>query len=560
MSTRRPEHRLPEDELELVGQQEQAAKQQYRHHVYVCVGAACLSAGSADVQARLEAEVAGRTIAGGCAVHGGGCRGLCVAGPTVTVEPDDVLYGQIKPDDVPDIVDNLGGEPVAHLHRPTNKPFFMRQQRIALELAGKVNSERIEDYLANGGYTSLIKALHEMTPAQVINEISRSGLRGRGGAGFPTGLKWRTVAKAESDVKYVICNGDEGDPGAFMDRSVMDDYPFRLLEGITIAAYAVGAQQGYIYIRAEYPLSVKRVQNAIRQARKMNLIGEHVVGTSFNFDLKVRVGAGAFVCGEETALLASIEGQRGQPRPRPPYPATSGLWGHPTLINNVETFANVPAIIRNGATWFAGIGTEQSKGTKVFALTGKIAHSGLIEVPMGITLREIIYDIGGGIPNGKRFKAAQTGGPSGGCIPESHLDISVDYEALAEIGSIMGSGGMIIMDEDTCMVDVAKYFMKFCMEESCGKCIPCRVGTAQIHHLLEKITQGAATMADLELLEELCDVVKHTSLCGLGQAAPNPVVSTLRFFRDEYIAHIVDGHCATGICPMRTPQDAIEES
>ncbi|TVR20859.1 MAG: NADH-quinone oxidoreductase subunit NuoF [Anaerolineaceae bacterium] len=560
MSTRRPEHRLPEDELELVSQQEQEAKQQYRHHVYVCVGAACLSAGSADVQARLEAEVAGRSIAGGCAVHGGGCRGLCVAGPTVTIEPDNVLYGQIKPDDVADILDNLGGQPVERLHRPTDKPFFMRQQRIVLELAGKVNSERIEDYLANGGYTSLIKALHEMTPAQVINEISRSGLRGRGGAGFPTGLKWRTVAKAEGDVKYVVCNGDEGDPGAFMDRSVMDDYPFRLLEGITIAAYAVGAQQGFIYIRAEYPLSVKRVQNAIRQARKMNLIGDQVVGTSFNFDLKVRVGAGAFVCGEETALLASIEGQRGQPRPRPPYPATSGLWGHPTLINNVETFANVPAIIRNGAAWFAGIGTEQSKGTKVFALTGKIAHSGLIEVPMGITLREIIYDIGGGIPNGKRFKAAQTGGPSGGCIPESHLDISVDYEALAEIGSIMGSGGMIIMDEDTCMVDVAKYFMKFCMEESCGKCIPCRVGTAQIYHLLEKITQGAATMADLELLEELCDVVKHTSLCGLGQAAPNPVVSTLRFFRDEYIAHIVDGHCPTGICPLQTPQNAIEES
>jgi bidirectional [NiFe] hydrogenase diaphorase subunit len=387
-----------------------------------------------------------------------------------------------------------------------------------------------------------------MLPAQVISEITRSGLRGRGGAGYPTGLKWRTVAKAEGSPKYVVCNGDEGDPGAFMDRSVMDDYPFRLLEGVTIAAYAVGAQRGYIYIRAEYPLSVKRVQNAIRQAHKLGLLGNNIAGTSFNFDVQVRVGAGAFVCGEETALIASIEGRRGQPRPRPPYPATSGLWGKPTLINNVETFANIPAIIRNGADWFADIGTEKSKGTKVFALTGKINHSGLIEVPMGITLREIVFDIGGGIPNGKRFKAAQTGGPSGGCIPESYLDVSVDYESLAAIGSIMGSGGMIIMDEDTCMVNVAKYFIEFCMSESCGKCIPCRVGTAQMYHLLDKITRGEAALKDLELLEALCDVVKHTSLCGLGQAAPNPVISTLRFFRDEYLAHIEEKRCPAGVC------------
>lgn len=487
-------------------------------------------------------------------IHGGGCRGLCVAGPTVTIEEDNVLYGEIKPEDVPDIVASLGGEPVERLNRPTDSPFFMRQQRIVLEQAGIVNAERIEDYIANSGYTSLLKALHEMSPAQVIDEITRSGLRGRGGAGYPTGLKWRTVSKADGDPKYVVCNGDEGDPGAFMDRSVMDDYPFRLLEGVTIAGYAVGAVKGFIYIRAEYPLSVKRIQNAIRQARKLNMLGNNIAGTSFNFDLEVRVGAGAFVCGEETALLASIEGRRGQPRPRPPYPATSGLWGKPTLINNVETYTNIPAIVRNGAEWFANIGTEKSKGTKVFALTGKIAHSGLIEVPMGITLREIIYDIGGGIPNGKRFKAAQTGGPSGGCIPEEYLDIPVDYESLARIGSIMGSGGMIIMDEDTCMVDVAKYFMNFCMEESCGKCIPCRVGTAQMHHILTKITEGHGVLEDLDLLEELCDVVQNASLCGLGQAAPNPVVSTLRFFREEYMTHIKEKRCPAGVCQMHVLQ------
>lgn len=559
MTLNHPGSRLPEDEIQLVGEQEQEAKQQYPYHIYVCMGAACLAAGSARVKERLEEYSQSGDESPRCAIHGGGCRGLCVAGPTVTVEPDNILYGEITPADVPDIIDNLGKPPVERLHRPTDSPFFISQQRIVLELAGKVNSERIEDYIANGGYTSLLKVVHEMLPTDVISEIMRSGLRGRGGAGYPTGLKWRTVAKAVGDTKYVICNGDEGDPGAFMDRSVMDDYPFRLLEGITIAAYAVGAQQGYVYIRAEYPLSVKRIQNAIRQAQKMELLGRNIAGTSFNFDLQVRVGAGAFVCGEETALMASIEGERGQPRSRPPYPATAGLWGKPTLINNVETFANVPAIIRNGADWFADIGTETSNGTKVFALTGKVNQSGLIEVPMGITLREIVYDIGGGIPNGKRFKAAQTGGPSGGCIPETHLDIPVDYESLANIGSIIGSGGMIIMDEDTCMVNVAKYFMEFCMTESCGKCVPCRVGTAQMYHILDRITQGTATLYDLELLEELCDVVKHTSLCGLGQAAPNPVMSTLRFFRDEYIAHIVDKRCPAGICKLHSPQAVTEE-
>ncbi len=542
--------RLPEEEIKFVEQQEQASKAQYKHHVYVCLGASCLAARAAEVKESLEQELEHSGMEHMCAVHGGGCRGLCAEGPTVTIEPDDVLYGQITPEDAPTIIANLGAAPVERLHRPTDNPFFMRQQRIVLELAGKVNSERIEDYIANSGYTSLLKALHEMTPVEVINEITHSGLRGRGGAGYPVGLKWRTVAKAVGSPKYVICNGDEGDPGAFMDRSVMDDYPFRLLEGITIAAYAVGAEYGYVYIRAEYPLSVKRVENAIRQARKMNLLGNKIAGTSFDFDMEVRVGAGAFVCGEETSLIASIEGRRGQPRPRPPYPATSGLWGKPTLINNVESYANIPAIIRNGAEWFASIGTEKSKGTKVFALTGKVNRSGLIEVPMGITLREIVYDIGGGIPNGKHFKAAQTGGPSGGCIPEQHLDTPVDYESLASIGSIMGSGGMIIMDEETCMVNVAKYFMEFCMNESCGKCIPCRVGTAQMYHLLDSITRGEATLDDLARLEQLCDMVKNTSLCGLGQASPNPVMSTLRFFRDEYIAHVVEKRCPAGVCKM----------
>lgn len=551
MSMINPERGLPEDQLELVGQQEQIAKQKYRHHLYVCLGAACMAAGSAQLRERLEDEVRLRGIDHECAVHGGGCRGLCTNGPTLTIEPDDIMYGDVTVEDTPDIIASLGRAPVERLHRPTDSPFFLRQQRIVLELGGKLITERIEDYISNGGYTALLKVLYEMTPAQVIDEISRSGLRGRGGAGYPTGLKWRTVAKAEGGPKYVVCNGDEGDPGAFMDRSIMDDYPFRLLEGITIAAYAVGAQFGYAYIRAEYPLSVKRIQGAIDKARKMGLIGRNIAETSFSFDLQIRVGAGAFVCGEETALLASIEGRRGQPRPRPPYPATAGLWGKPTLINNVETYTNIPAIIRNGAEWFADIGTEKSKGTKVFALTGKINHSGLVEVPMGITLREIVYDIGGGIPNGKRFKAVQTGGPSGGCIPEEYLDIAVDYEQLASVGSIMGSGGMIVMDEDTCMVDVAKYFMSFCMKESCGKCIPCRVGTAQMHHLLDKITRGEATLDDLDLLESLCDTVKHTSLCGLGQAAPNPVLSTLKFFRHEYMAHIVEKRCPSGICQMQ---------
>jgi bidirectional [NiFe] hydrogenase diaphorase subunit len=545
---------FPEEELQRIDEQEREAQQQFKHRIFVCMGAACLAARSADVKQWLEVEARQKGQEETCSISGGGCRGLCVEGPTVTIEPDNLLYGKVKATDAEDIIDSLGKQPVKRLHRPTDKPFFTRQQRIVLEMAGRLNPERIEEYIAAGGYSSLLKAVTEMTPNEVINEVTRSGLRGRGGAGYPVGLKWRTVAKAQSDHKYVICNGDEGDPGAFMDRSVMDDYPHRLIEGIIIGAYAVGADRGYIYVRAEYPLSVKRLQTAIRQASRQGLLGNNIAGTSFSFDLEIRVGAGAFVCGEETALMASIEGKRGQPRPRPPYPAEAGLWGYPTLINNVESFANIPAIIRNGSAWFSRIGTEKSKGTKVFALTGCINQSGLIEVPMGTTLREIVFDIGGGIPNGRRFKAAQTGGPSGGCIPEQYLDLPVDYESLAGVGSFMGSGGLIVMDDATCMVRVAKYFMEFCMTESCGKCVPCRVGTAHMYNLLDKITKGDATLGDLALLEELCDTVKNTSLCGLGQGAPNPVLSTLRYFRDEYIAHIVDKSCPARVCPLHSKE------
>ncbi|MBK9121776.1 MAG: NADH-quinone oxidoreductase subunit NuoF [Chloroflexi bacterium] len=425
-----------------------------------------------------------------------------------------------------------------------------KQRLIVLENAGMIDPEDIESYMAVGGYATFNDVLQSMTPPEVIDQIRNSGLRGRGGAGYPAGLKWSTVGKALGAQKYVVCNGDEGDPGAFMDRSIMEADPHRVLEGMMIAAYAVGASQGYLYVRAEYPLAIKRLKHAIKQAEKHGLLGHNISGTPFSLSLQVRLGAGAFVCGEETALLASIEGRRGQPRPRPPYPAESGLWGCPTLINNVETYANVVPILREGAEWFAGIGTERSKGTKVFALSGRIARTGLIEVPMGITLREIIYDIGGGIPDGRKFKAVQTGGPSGGCIPAAHIDTPVDYESLKQVGSMMGSGGMIVMDDSSCMVDVAKYFLEFCMTESCGKCVPCRVGTAQMHGLLEKICEGEATLDDLEMLEELCDMVTNTSLCGLGQAAPNAVVTTLHFFRDEYMAHIVDKTCPAHVCPV----------
>jgi bidirectional [NiFe] hydrogenase diaphorase subunit len=535
------------DELLELAEKEQAAQADFQHHVIVCSGTGCQSLQSEQLIEQLETGVKQRGLEKRCAITGGGCRGLCAEGPLVSVEPQHLLYQGVKPEDACAILDSLDEAPVERLLCDVNMPFFTRQKKVVLEHNGMLDPERIEAYIAKGGFATFIRFLTDMTPAQTIEQITKCGLRGRGGAGYPTGLKWSTVAKSIADHKYVVCNGDEGDPGAFMDRSVMEDAPYQLIEGMLIAAYAVGADAGYLYVRAEYPLAVKRLKHAIRQAEKHGLLGQDICGTRFSFKLDVRLGAGAFVCGEETALIASIEGKRGTPRPRPPYPAEHGLWGYPTLINNVETFANITPVLREGSEWLASIGTERSKGTKVFALTGSVKRTGLIEVPMGITLREIVFDIGG-IPDGKHFKAVQTGGPSGGCIPEAFLDISVDYESLAKVGSFMGSGGMIVMDESSCMVDVAKYFVEFCMSESCGKCIPCRVGTAQMYHLLDKITLGEATLDDLELLEELCDMVKHTSLCGLGQGAPNPVQSTLRYFREEYLAHIVDKTCRAGVC------------
>lgn len=539
------------EELRKLAESQEEDRPAPRHRIKICVAAGCLSAGSDRVRDALQNEVTQRGLENECEVKGVGCLGLCTAGPLMLVEPDGVMYQNVTESDAAAIVESLGKKPVEQLVCPSDMSFFTKQYKIVLENSGVIDPEKIEDYIARDGYTALARVLEDMSPQDVIDEITRSGLRGRGGAGYPTGLKWSTVAKAAGSRKFVICNADEGDPGAFMDRSVLESDPHRVLEGMAIAAYAVGASQGFLYVRAEYPLAVKRLRTAIRQAERLGLLGNNICGTTFSFHVDIRLGAGAFVCGEETALIASIEGKRGQPRPRPPYPAEYGLWGYPTLINNVETFANIAPIIRNGGDWFASIGTEKSKGTKVFALAGRVKNTGLIEVPMGITLREIIFDIGGGIPDGHRFKAVQTGGPSGGCIPEQYLDMPVDYESLAKVGSIMGSGGMIVMDETSCMVDVAKFFMDFCVSESCGKCVPCRVGTAQMYHLLNKITSGEATMEDLALLEELCDMVKYTSLCGLGQTAPNPVLSTLQYFRDEYIAHIVDKRCPAGVCQMR---------
>lgn len=544
------------DELREIAQEEQDALDIFEHQLVVCSGTGCQSLQSEALIKQLEAEVKKRGLQRWCAVTRGGCRGLCAEGPLVSVEPEHTLYQNVIPEVAGEIVDSLDSSPVERLRADVTMPFFTRQKKIVLEHNGLLDPERIESYIATGGFAPFVRILNELTPEQVLEQISKSGLRGRGGAGYPTGLKWNTVAKAISNHKYVVCNGDEGDPGAFMDRSVMEDAPFQLIEGMLIAAYAVGADAGYLYVRAEYPLAVKRLKLAIRQAEKLGFLGYDICGTRFSFKLEVRLGAGAFVCGEETALIASIEGNRGTPSPRPPSPAEKGLWGCPTLINNVETFANIMPILREGSDWFSNIGTERSKGTKVFALTGSVQRTGLIEVPMGITLREIVYDIGG-IPAGKHFKAVQTGGPSGGCIPPQHLDITVDYESLAQVGSFMGSGGMIVMDDSACMVDVAKFFVEFCMSESCGKCIPCRVGTAQMYHLLNKITLGEATLDDLELLEELCDMVKHTSLCGLGQGAPNPVISTLRYFRDEYIAHIVDKTCPAGVCKALAQEEAL---
>lgn len=505
-----------------------------------CTAAGCLSSGSAQVKKSLDAAVETAGLAEEVEVCSVGCLRFCGHGPLVEVSPQETLYEMVTPETAPGIVAQLNDPTEAQENVPPvgdrHHPFFARQLPIVLENSGKINPERIEEYIAAGGYEALAHAILEMSPQEVIQEVTCSGLRGRGGAGYPTGLKWSTVAKMPGEQKYVICNADEGDPGAFMDRSVLESDPHRVLEGMAIAAYAVGANQGFIYIRAEYPLAIKHLQKAIQQAKKIGILGTQIFDSPFDFRVDIRVGAGAFVCGEETALIASVEGKRGTPRPRPPYPAESGLWGHSTLINNVETYGNIAPIIRNGGDWFASIGTEKSKGTKIFSLTGKIENTGLIEVPMGITLREIVEEMGGGVPARGTVKAVQTGGPSGGCIPPESLDTPVDYESLAKLGSIMGSGGMVVMDEETSMVEVAKFYMGFCQEESCGKCIPCRVGTVQMYQILNRILTGEATPEELDKLKQLCEMVKQTSLCGLGQSAPNPVLSTLQYFQDEYVA------------------------
>ena len=533
----------------------------YRSHVLVCGGTGCTSSGSQRIRERLEKEIAANGLSEEVGVVKTGCFGLCALGPIMIVYPEGTFYSMVQEDDIPEIVSEhlLKGRVVTRLlYDETTKTdkiiplnetnFYKKQHRVALRNCGVINPENIEEYIGTGGYEALGIVLTEKTPEDVIQILLDSGLRGRGGAGFPTGLKWKFAAANEADQKYVCCNADEGDPGAFMDRSILEGDPHAVLEAMAIAGYAIGASQGYIYVRAEYPIAVKRLEIAINQAREYGLLGENIFDSGFNFDIELRLGAGAFVCGEETALMTSIEGNRGEPRPRPPFPALKGLFQKPTILNNVETFANIPQIIVNGPEWFASMGTENSKGTKVFALGGKIHNTGLVEVPMGTTLREIVEEIGGGIPNGKKFKAAQTGGPSGGCIPAEHLDVPIDYDNLKKIGSMMGSGGLIIMDEDTCMVDIAKFFLEFTVDESCGKCTPCRIGTRRMLEILEKITKGQATMEDLDKLEELCYHLQSSSLCALGQTAPNPVLSTLCYFRDEYIAHIVDKKCPAGVC------------
>ncbi len=535
----------------------------FRSQVLICGGTGCTSSGSDKIAIKLEEELKKNRLESEVNIVRTGCFGLCEKGPIMIVYPEGTFYSHITADDIPEIVSEhlLKGRVVERLVfqekdddgnikslNETN--FYKKQQRVALRNCGVINPEVIDEYIGRGGYEALGKVLTEQTPEQVIQTILDSGLRGRGGGGFPTGMKWKLARNIvpDADQKFVCCNADEGDPGAFMDRSVLEGDPHVVLEAMAIAGYAIGANQGYIYVRAEYPLAINRLEVAIAQAREYGLLGNNIFGTDFSFDIGLRLGAGAFVCGEETALMTSIEGNRGEPRPRPPFPAEKGPFGKPTILNNVETYANIPQIILNGAEWFASMGTEKSKGTKVFALGGKINNTGLVEIPMGTTLRTVIEEIGGGIPNGKHFKAAQTGGPSGGCIPASHLDIEIDYDNLLAIGSMMGSGGLIVMDEDNCMVDIAKFFLEFTVDESCGKCTPCRVGTKRMYEILEKITKGQATLEDLDKLEALCYHVKANSLCGLGQTAPNPVLSTLRYFRDEYIAHIVDKKCPAGVC------------
>jgi NADH:ubiquinone oxidoreductase subunit F (NADH-binding)/(2Fe-2S) ferredoxin/NAD-dependent dihydropyrimidine dehydrogenase PreA subunit len=537
-----------------------------RSHVLICGGTGCTSSGSKVLMSTFEEELKKQGLEDEIKIVQTGCFGLCALGPVVIVYPEGTFYSHVKKEDVAEIVEEhlLKGRLVDRLvykdiaeevkdaavrHVSLNDTnFYKTQKRVALRNCGLINPENIDEYIAMDGYAALGKVLTEMTPEQVIQEVKDSGLRGRGGGGFPTGLKWSFTAANAADQKYVVCNADEGDPGAFMDRSVLEGDPHCIVEAMTICGYATGATEGYVYVRAEYPIAVKRLQIAIDEAREYGLLGKNIFDSGFDFDLHIRLGAGAFVCGEETALMTSIEGNRGEPRPRPPYPAVKGLFGKPTTENNVETFANIPQIILKGAKWFASMGTERSKGTKVFALGGKIVNTGLVEIPMGTTLREIIEDIGGGVPHGKKFKAAQTGGPSGGCIPASLIDTEIDYDNLTAIGCMMGSGGLIVMDEDNCMVDIAKFFLNFTVDESCGKCAPCRIGTKRMMELLEKITDGKGTLEDIDRLEELAYYIKENSLCGLGQTAPNPVLATLKFFRDEYIAHVVDKRCPAGVC------------
>ena len=533
----------------------------YRSHVLVCGGTGCTSSHSAEIIAEFEKEIAEKGLADEIKVIRTGCFGLCALGPIVVVYPEGAFYSQIKVEDVPEIVDEhlIKGRIVKHLlyddtvagdtvKSLNETQFYKKQKRVALRNCGVIDPENINEYIAMDGYQALAKCLTEYTPDEVIQIVKDSGLRGRGGGGFPTGLKWSFTRKNQADQKYVVCNADEGDPGAFMDRSVLEGDPHCIVEAMAICGYATGATEGYIYVRAEYPIAVKRLQIAIDEARELGLLGKNIFDSGFDFDLHIRLGAGAFVCGEETALMPSLEGNRGEPRPRPPFPAEKGLFGKPTTENNVETFANIPQIILHGAESFASMGTERSKGTKVFALGGNIKHTGLVEIPMGTTLREIVEDIGGGIPNGRKFKAAQTGGPSGGCIPASLMDTEIDYDNLTAIGCMMGSGGLIVMDDSNCMVDIAKFFLDFTVDESCGKCSPCRIGTRRMQEILEKIIAGKATLEDLDKLEELAHYIKENSLCGLGQTAPNPVLATLKFFRDEYIAHIVDKKCPAGVC------------
>ncbi len=538
-----------------------------RSHVLICGGTGCTSSGSMKLHDKLADELKAKGLENEIKIVMTGCFGLCALGPIMIVYPEGTFYSRVTEEDIPEIVDEhlMKGRIVERLvYNDTEgakaeaeavaaslseTKFYKKQHRVALRNCGVINPENIEEYIAMDGYFALHKVLTEMTPDGVIQTILDSGLRGRGGGGFPTGLKWKFASNNRGQVKkYVACNADEGDPGAFMDRSILEGDPHALIEAMAIAAYAIGADEGYVYVRAEYPIAVKRLSIAIDQAREAGLLGNNIFGTDFNFDMHIRLGAGAFVCGEETALMTSIEGHRGEPRPRPPFPAVKGLFGQPTVLNNVETYANIPQIILKGAEWFASMGTEKSKGTKVFALGGKITNTGLVEIPMGTTLREVVEEIGGGVPNGKKFKAAQTGGPSGGCIPAHLIDTPIDYDNLIAIGSMMGSGGLIVMDEDNCMVDIAKFFLEFTVDESCGKCTPCRVGTRRLLELLDKIISGNGEMEDLDRMEELCNYIKSASLCGLGQTAPNPVISTLRYFRDEYIAHIVDKKCPAGVC------------